>query len=89
MKLSAPKGSKVYIGESTNVLSRLGRHADNLENNRHDCFELQQDFNNYGKTYFVFKVLEINAKLQIEKKRKLTEEKYLKFKNGLILHFKK
>lgn len=69
------KTGKSYIGESTNGLSRLGRHSDNLENNRHDCFELQQDFNNYGKTNFVFKVLEINAKLQIEKKRKLTEEK--------------
>jgi group I intron endonuclease len=52
------KNNKVYIGESANLLSRLGQHSDTLKNNRHDCFDLQQDFNKYSKTDFVFKVLE-------------------------------
>ena len=68
MKLDVLKNNKVYIGESTNILSRFGRHSDNLENNRHDCFELQQDFNKYSKTDFVFKVLELGPEFQIEKK---------------------
>lgn len=70
--------NKVYVGESTNVLSRLGRHSDNLENNRHDCFELQQDFNKYSKTNFVFRVLELKTEFQIEAKRKMAEEKHIK-----------
>ena len=32
-----------------NILSRLGRHSDELLNNKHDCLELQKDFNKYGK----------------------------------------
>ena len=50
---------KVSLGESSNCFSRLGRHTDNLENNRHDCYVLQQDFNKYGKKHFTFSILEI------------------------------
>ena len=43
-KISCLKNNKVYIGESSNVLSRLGRHVDNLENNRHDCLRITKRF---------------------------------------------
>lgn len=52
------KNNKVYIGESSNILHRLGRHCADLENNRHDCRELQKDFNKYGKFSFTFSSLE-------------------------------
>lgn len=48
-KITCLKNNKIYIGQSSNVLSRLGRHVDNLEKDRHDCLELQNDFNEYGR----------------------------------------
>lgn len=39
---------------------RLGRHTADLETNRHDCDELQNDFNMYGKAFFKFESLELN-----------------------------
>ena len=56
-KITCLKNNKIYIGQSSNVLSRLGRHSDNLENNRHDCIELQKDFNKFGKKFFKFENL--------------------------------
>lgn len=77
-KIVCLKNNKVYIGESANVLSRLGRHSDNLVNNRHDCFELQNDFNKYTKKNFAFLVLDLGAELKVEAKRKQREKKYIK-----------
>jgi len=77
-KIICLKNNKIYIGQSTNVLSRLGRHVDNLENNRHDCIELQKDFNNYGKKYFKFESLEINDQYSTENLRKEKEKQFIK-----------
>lgn len=66
------KNGKVYIGKSSNILSRLGRHVDNLENNRHDCLELQNYFNRFGKKYFKLKAQKRMKNIQInfyEKKK--------------------
>ena len=71
------KNGKVYIGESSNILSRLGRHVDNLENNRHDCLELQNDFNHFGKKYFKFESLETNKKYSNQLLRKEKEQQYI------------
>lgn len=65
-KITCLKNKKVYIGMSSNVLSRLGRHSDNLEKQRHDCFELQSDFNRYGKNFFEFEMLNEGFKKNIE-----------------------
>ena len=54
-KITCLKNNKISIGMSSNVLSRLGRHTDNLENNRHDCLQLQQDFNQFGKKVLFLK----------------------------------
>ena len=77
-KIMCLKNSKVYIGESNNVLSRLGRHSDNLENNRHDCIKLQQDFNTYGKHVFLFEMVDCSVKLKSELERKKKERDYIK-----------
>lgn len=67
-KITCLKNNKVYIGESANVLNRLGRHANDLEKNRHDCFELQNDFNRYGKKWFKFENLDLNLNFYERKK---------------------
>ena len=71
-KITCLKNNKIYIGESANVLNRLGRHANDLEKNRHDCFELQNDFNCYGKFFFKFERLELDLKK--DKNRRLNKE---------------
>ena len=73
-QITCLKNNKVYIGQSTNVLNRLGRHCENLEMNRHNCKELQKDFNKYGKTAFKFESLEINSKFEDESLRKQKEK---------------
>lgn len=74
-KIICLKNNKIYLGQSGNLISRLGRHCDNLENNRHDCCELQNDFNKYGKQHFIFLALEQNLNYKNEtfrKRKKIT-----------------
>ena len=77
-KITCLKNKKSYIGQSSNVLNRLGRHCDALENNRHDCTELQKDFNKYGKSAFIFESLEIGDQYFNEILRKTKENQYIK-----------
>lgn len=72
-KITCLKNNKIYIGQSSNILSRLDKHVDNLENNRHDCFQLQKDFNNFGKQYFKFETLKFGIKYNDENFRKEQE----------------
>jgi hypothetical protein len=46
-KITFLRNNKVSIGQSSNVLGRLGPHS--LGRNRHDTLELQKDLNTYGK----------------------------------------
>jgi hypothetical protein len=48
---------KRYIGESVNVLERLGKHSHVLKNNTSDCASLQNDWNTYGSEKFETSVL--------------------------------
>lgn len=68
--------NRTYIGESTNVLSRLGYsiHSDDLEKQRHDCSDLQSDFNRYGKHAFKFKAIMLGSAYANSKKRKTIEQ---------------
>lgn len=77
-KITCLKNNKIYIGESSNVLSRLGKHVSTLENNKHDCIELQKDFNKFGKEFFKFEALELNNNYLNENLRKLKEKQYIK-----------
>jgi group I intron endonuclease len=61
-KITCTVNQKQYIGESSNIFNRLGRHTDSLENNRSDCLEMQRDFNQYSKNNFIFTAFEIDSK---------------------------
>lgn len=43
-----------YIGHSNDVQQRLTIHKYQLKHNKHFCFDLQEDFNRYGESSFVF-----------------------------------
>jgi hypothetical protein len=49
--------NRVYIGESENLLARLGKHAASLTQNQHDCIDLQQDWNQFGLQGHSFRIL--------------------------------
>lgn len=83
------KNNKCYIGESVNCLNRLGRHIDALENNRHDCIELQTDFNCYGKKGFSIKVLKKGLCYKNDLTRKKIEKKILLTRNNIYNSFSK
>ena len=52
-KITCTANQKQYIGESSNVLLRLGRHTDSLQKNQNDCAEMQKDFHKYSKKELV------------------------------------
>ena len=49
---------KVYIGESLDIERRWDEHKLDLENGTHHSFKLQNDYNEYGKSNFMFEVIE-------------------------------
>jgi group I intron endonuclease len=50
--------NKVYIGESLDIYERWDKHKEDLNNNTHHSFKLQQDYNIYGKEHFNFEIIE-------------------------------
>ena len=81
-KITCLKNERIYVGESQNVLHRLGRHTADLQENRHDCAELQQDFNKYKKNAFKFESLTVDPKYADYRLRKqLEKEELAKFTN--------
>lgn len=72
-KITCTANQKQYIGESSNVLSRLGRHTDFLQKNRSDCAEMQKDLNKYSKKNFIFTALEVDSKYGNKDLRKQRE----------------
>lgn len=72
-KITCTANQKQYIGESSNVLSRLGRHTDFLQKNQSDCAEMQKDLNKYSKKNFIFTALEVDSKYGNKDLRKQRE----------------
>lgn len=56
-RIQCLENNKVYIGESTNVLSRLEKHARALASNCSDVTQMQEDYNKFSKNSFSFHVI--------------------------------
>lgn len=52
------KNSKIYVGESINVIRRWKQHDDDLQKGTHHNHLLQRDFGIYGKQVFQFELIE-------------------------------
>jgi len=76
------RNNKIYIGETENLISRLGYHAASLKQNRNHCVELQNDWNLYGAKEFEFNILFLGSKWESSQVR-------LKKENELIDRFSK
>ena len=69
-QITCLKVNKKYIGESQNILERLGKHTSTLNRQTHDCLSLQNDWNKYGKEQFKIQILFIGKKWEDLEKRK-------------------
>lgn len=70
--------NRVYIGESENLLVRLGKHVASLTQNQHDCVDLQQDWNQFGLQGHSFHILRHGPSWDTAEKRRAFEAIVLK-----------
>lgn len=76
------KNNKIYIGESSCCLERIGQHLSDLMGNRHRCKPLQNDFNKYGIAYFEARIICSGDEWK-KLKTRLLEEMYLSTNIGV------
>lgn len=57
--------SKVYVGSSTHLKSRISSHYNFLKNNKHPNRHLQSAWNKYGEEYFDYEILEYVDKINL------------------------
>ena len=69
-QITCLKVNKKYIGESQNILERLGKHTSTLNQQTYDCLSLQNDWNKYGKEQFKIQILFIGKTWEDSEKRK-------------------
>lgn len=58
-KITNKINNKVYIGESEDILRRWKEHKEDLNNNSHHSYKLQNDWNEYGSDNFEFKIISV------------------------------
>lgn len=68
--------NKRYIGESANVLDRLGKHTRDLEKNMSNCYALQKDWNQYSSDSFSATILFVGPNWK-DRQHRLTKENEL------------
>lgn len=78
------KVNKIYFGESSNVLSRLGRHYHYLKTGGSDCSSLQKDFDLYGETAFSFLILSVSPQWNDVQTRRKKEEELISANKGKV-----
>ena len=78
------KTKKLYIGESLDIDKRWINHKNDLLNNQHANYYLQQDFNKFGKEFFKFEVLQEVERDSIT----ITQSKLLMLENAYIEKYK-
>lgn len=62
--------NKVYIGSSSRLHQRFIKHKNDLDGNRHINKHLQSSYNKYGRSSFIFEIIEVcNKSLFLEKEQ--------------------
>jgi len=57
-KILNTKNNKIYIGSSINIEKRFGEHLRALKGSYHNNNHLQSAWNKYGKSNFIFTIIE-------------------------------
>lgn len=69
---------KIYFGESDNVLSRVGLHYKDLVGEKHECKQLQEDFNTHSLSDFSFVSLSLGPQWKNTTTRRHAETTLIK-----------
>ena len=77
-KITCKENNRIYIGSSFNISSRWKWHINDLSNSIHVNKELQDDFNRYEITAFIFEVIKI---VNTTDKLELLREEQLEINN--------
>lgn len=75
-KIENTQNGKVYIGQSINIHQRWHKHRWKLENKKHDNKHLQNAWDKYGETAFVFSILEECKRTELNDREKIYIDKY-------------
>jgi group I intron endonuclease len=61
-KITCTATNKIYVGSAVNLSKRKNNHFHSLKKNKHENSYLQNSFNKYGESFFIFETLEIVEK---------------------------
>lgn len=56
-KITCVDNGRIYIGQTDNINRRFRHHQNNLKNNNHGNSKLQNSWNKYGESSFIFEML--------------------------------
>ena len=73
-KITCLKNKKTYIGESKNLLTRIGYHCERLCDGKNECLDFQDDFNNYGKEQLTIEILNHGSEWESIQRRREREQ---------------
>ncbi len=76
--------NKVYFGESSSVVHRLGTHFDDLIAGKHECTQMQEDWAKYGHSNFIFASLSVGPQWSSTLLRRETETKLVVFNQNIV-----
>lgn len=77
-KIACFSTNRVYIGETKNILERLGKHVANLQLQKSDCKLMQKDWDSFGVDNFEIRVLCMGPEYEDRDTRKQLEKEYIK-----------
>lgn len=81
-KITCIGNNKVYIGQSVSIKQRWNRHQTDLKRNCHSNKYLQRAYNLYGKDSFVYEILELCPRTQLNEREKFYIQLFDSYKNG-------
>lgn len=81
-KITNKVNGKSYVGQSIDIHKRWENHRTDLKHNRSSSPILQSAWNKYGKENFVFEILEVCDKSELNDKEMSYIKKFNSFKNG-------
>lgn len=76
--------NKIYFGESSNVVHRIGTHFDDLVQGKHECKEMQEDWVKHGESSFTFVSLTLGQEWIDATVRREAETKLLLLNKNII-----
>lgn len=82
-KITNLNTNKIYIGSTCNFKKRKYVHLNRLRNNKHYNKKLQNSWNKYGETNFIFEIIEHTVRENLIKLEQYYLDLYQSYKNNI------